>query len=241
MRRPPCPRVEDCSLIFATGFHTAAVLSFEHLLVLVVAYLVGSIPTGYLVARARGVDIRKVGSGNIGATNVFRILGRGPGTFVLLMDAFKGFASVFWLAAWCSRLVGGEDSIALRIIATVGAILGHNYTCWLNFKGGKGIATSAGAFLALTPGPCGVALGAWVLVFVVSRYVSLASLAAAVALPVATWALDFPMSVRVLTALAGTLAIYRHRANIQRLLAGTESRVGGPRPAAPSPVKEGAE
>ena len=190
------------------------------------AYFVGSIPTGFLVAKAKGVDIRTVGSGNIGATNVFRILGKGAGIFVLLFDAFKGAAPVMWLSQACLKIDGGANLMWLQIICGICAILGHNYTCWLKFKGGKGIATSAGAFLALTPKPLGIAFLTWVIVFALSRYVSLASIAAAVALPLAAWILPYSLPMKVITTVIGALAIYKHQANIRRLLDGTENRIG---------------
>ena len=190
------------------------------------AYFVGAVPTGFLVAKAMGIDIRSVGSGNIGATNVFRILGKGPGIFVLLVDALKGFAPVLWLAPLFLKLDTGADLGWLRITTGICAILGHNYTCWLRFKGGKGIATSAGAFLALTPKPLGIAFLTWVFVFALSRYVSLASIAAALALPVATWLLPFGLPMKMITTIIGALAIYKHRANIKRLMDGTEMRIG---------------
>ncbi len=190
------------------------------------AYLIGSIPTGFLAAKAKGVDIRSVGSGNIGATNVFRVLGKGPGIFVLLVDALKGFAPVYWLAPLCLQADSAADPEWVRIILSVFAILGHNYTCWLGFKGGKGIATSTGAFLALTPAPLGIAFVTWVSVFALSRYVSLASVASAFALPIGAWCLDLSIPLKVVTAIIGALAVFKHRANIQRLMAGTEPRVG---------------
>src|SRR5438874_5597749 len=112
----------------------------------IAAYLLGSIPTGFLVAKARGIDIRSVGSGNIGATNVFRALGKPAGIFVLVMDGLKGYAACEWLAdlLFNSLTDGRADKESFQIIGGVFAILGHNYTCWLGFKGGKGIATSAG-------------------------------------------------------------------------------------------------
>lgn len=202
-------------------------LALAYIAAALAAYFVGSIPTGYLVAKAMGIDIRQVGSGNIGATNVFRILGKGPGIFVLLFDALKGFAPVFWLAPLFLGIDGGADLGWLRITSGICAILGHNYTCWLRFKGGKGIATSAGAFLALTPKPLGIAFLTWVIVFAVSRYVSLASIAAAIALPLATWLLPFGLPMKIITTIIGALAIYKHRANIKRLMDGTEMRIGG--------------
>ncbi|MBC8002452.1 MAG: glycerol-3-phosphate 1-O-acyltransferase PlsY [Opitutaceae bacterium] len=201
--------------------------------VAIVAYLLGSIPTGYLVARAKGIDIRSVGSGNIGATNVFRILGRTAGIVVLSVDAFKGWFAVWWLASWVMRHVtssGIQEEMArldyLRIVAAFSVILGHNYTCWLRFKGGKGVATSAGVLLALFPVVFAINLVVWLVVFAISRYVSLASICAAITLPVAAWALGSGPRLVTLATIMSVLAIYKHKANIQRLLNGTENRMG---------------
>src|SRR3989442_325060 len=160
-----------------------------YLLTAVVAYLLGSIPTGYLVAQARGIDIRTVGSGNIGATNVFRSLGTPAGVVVLLADALKGWLAVVVVARLVYSAFGwafdpqGQEWLA--ICAGLAAILGHNYTCWLHFKGGKGIATTAGVVLALVPWGLLIILGIWIGAFAVTRYVSLASICAALALPFA--------------------------------------------------------
>jgi len=185
------------------------------------AYLIGSVPTGFLWAKACGIDIRKVGSGNIGATNVMRVLGKGPGITVLLIDAAKGFLPVF--------LVNGQGT-ALPIVCCLAVIAGHNWTCWLKFKGGKGVATSAGALAAMLPGPLLGGLVVWVIVFGISRYVSLASICGAVALPVVTWCLTRDLTLLSFTVVLSTLAIYKHKSNIQRLLAGTENRVGKKQP-----------
>jgi len=195
------------------------------------AYLLGSLPTGFLVAKAKGMDIRTVGSGNIGATNVFRSLGLPAGLFVLLVDAAKGWVAVRLLANWVVHgllppdAVGGAAEVA-AIIAGLAVILGHNYTCWLGFKGGKGIATSAGVLAGLVPLPLLVIMGVWLLVFLLTRYVSLASICAAFALPFATWALVKRPALIFVTLAMAVLAIYKHKANIQRLLAGTEHRLG---------------
>lgn len=193
------------------------------------AYLLGSIPAGYLVGKAKGVDIRTVGSKNMGATNVFRTLGKGPGIFVLFVDALKGWVAVRVLAFWVTDHLLPPDSLGgtreiLSVVAGVGAVLGHNYTCWLGFKGGKGIATSAGVYLALAPLAIGIALATWIIVFAVTRYVSLASIAAAIALSVAVWFTSPSLLLGIVTTALGALAIYKHRDNIQRLLAGTEHR-----------------
>ena len=135
-----------------------------YIIIVGAAYFLGSIPTGYLVARAKGIDIRAVGSGNIGATNAMRVLGKPAGIIVLLADALKGYAAVAWLCPLLMNLFNGPAARVetLRIVAGIAAVLGHNYTCWLKFKGGKGIATSAGVYFALAPLAAGIALGAWI-------------------------------------------------------------------------------
>src|SRR5688572_13677091 len=141
------------------------------------------------MAKMRGVDIRNVGSGNIGATNVFRFLGKGPGIAVLLIDVLKGFLPAKFLPAlFLHGVTAGEPKYQyLSIVAGLFAVLGHNYTCWLRFKGGKGIATSAGVVLAWVPIALLITLGSWIVVFAVTRYVSLASVLAALVLPIAVW------------------------------------------------------
>jgi len=188
----------------------------------VCAYLLGSIPSGYIMARARGVDIRKVGSGNIGATNVFRILGRPAGITVLLSDALKGF-----IAARFISFASDPSLVEYHgIVAGMAAILGHNYTCWLRFKGGKGIATSAGVMLALVPLGLAIALSVWIVIFFLSKYVSLASIAAAIVLPLGVWLTGGTRRMIILTSVVSALAIYKHKGNIQRLMNGTENRFG---------------
>ena len=207
------------------------------------AYLLGSIPTGYLVAKAKGIDIRSVGSGNIGATNVFRILGKSAGIFVLLADAAKGYFACYYIP----RLIFQVDESVLElaetklrndyliylqsfewhsIVAGVAAILGHNYTCWLKFKGGKGVATTAGVLVALAPSAFLVVLCIFLLVFYLTRYISLSSIVAAFCLPFSVWWFHGSRTMIVVMAALGALAIYKHKANIQRLLNGTENRFG---------------
>jgi len=192
------------------------------------AYLVGSIPTGFLVAKARGVDIRKVGSGNIGATNVLRTLGRTAGSLVLLADGMKGWAAVALLPDVVFAIFGIPHNTARReyyeILAGFSVVLGHNYTCWLHFKGGKGIATSAGVLAALVPLALVIVVCLWIVVFALTRYVSVVSMSASFALPFATWLTHQSSSRVIVTACMGALAIYKHRPNIERLMKGTESR-----------------
>jgi len=186
----------------------------------IAAYFLGSIPTGYLVAKARGIDIRSVGSGNIGATNAFRVLGAPAGITVLLVDAIKGFIACRFIA------FGPNPGETHHMIAGVCAILGHNYTCWLKFKGGKGIATSAGVMVAWTPVGFAIAATTFAIVLAISKYVSLSSICAAIALPIGVWLTGGSLRMIVLTSLVSAMAIYKHRSNIQRLMAGTESRIG---------------
>ncbi len=211
-----------------------------YILTALAAYLIGSIPFGFLVARAKGIDIRNVGSGNIGATNAMRVLGKPAGIFVLFMDALKG-----WLACWIGIYIYANFSSHYvihsvtdlandldqwencAIIAGIFAVLGHNYTCWLKFKGGKGIATSAGVFLALAPWAVLVALVVFILAVLLTRYVSVGSIAAAIALSVTVWVMTpHNLFLCIVTTALGVLAIYKHKGNIQRLMAGTENRLG---------------
>jgi glycerol-3-phosphate acyltransferase PlsY len=203
------------------------------LIIALTAYLLGSIPAGYLAGKARGVDIRQVGSGNIGATNAFRILGKTAGTIVLIADAFKGWLAAAVVPGLVIQLFfaasGGGSSLNveyLKIVAGIAVILGHNYPCWLKFKGGKGIATSGGVLIALVPLAFLISLAVWILVCVLTRYVSLASICGALSLPIAARLVKYPVHLVAITALMSALAIYKHKANIVRLMNGTENKVG---------------
>jgi acyl phosphate:glycerol-3-phosphate acyltransferase len=216
------------------------VATLGYILTALVAYLLGSIPTGFLVAKAKGIDIRTVGSGNIGATNVFRQLGTPAGVFVLLADALKGWLAVAVAAKlffqWFAPEAGARAGEWFAICAGVMAILGHNYTCWLYFKGGKGIATSAGVLVALVPWALLIILGVWIVVFVATRYVSLASICASFTLPFAVWLTQHGPEMIAVTAILAALAIYKHKANIKRLLNGTENRIGAKKKPSLSPA-----
>jgi acyl phosphate:glycerol-3-phosphate acyltransferase len=200
-----------------------------YIVTVVLAYLLGSMPTGFLVGKARGVDIRTMGSGNIGATNVFRYLGTVAGIAVLAVDALKGFLAVAVLTRVVWHMFGRHGDLAAReateIVAGLAAVLGHNFTCWLRFKGGKGIATSAGVLVALVPYSLLIILAVWIIVFGLTRFVSLASICASFTLPFAAWATGSTPTLIAITAGMAVLAIYKHRTNMQRLLKGTESRL----------------
>ncbi len=192
------------------------------------AYLLGSIPFGFLIAKACGKDIRTLGSGNIGATNVFRSVSKPLGILTFALDFLKGLCGVKLVPVLATTLAGGSaENMALPVFCGAMTVVGHNWTCFLGFKGGKGVATSAGLLLGLSPIGVGLAFAAWLATFLLSRYVSVASITAAVVLGIAVWPLHlkehgiwFPC---VLTLLA-LLAIWKHRSNIARLRAGTESR-----------------
>ncbi len=196
------------------------------------AYVLGSIPTGFLVGKAKGIDIRSVGSGNIGATNVFRVLGRPAGAFVLAMDGLKGVLACGLVANLAYSLgASANPPVLLRrdtlsVVAGAFAVLGHNYTFWLWFKGGKGVATTGGVLLALSWAGFLISSGVWLLVVALTRYVSLASIAAGFSLPFSVWISGGSTTLIALFAAIGAVAIFKHRSNIRRLLAGTEHRLG---------------
>ena len=189
----------------------------REILLLLSAYLLGSIPTGLLLGKALGVNIREAGSGNIGATNVYRTMGRKVGILTLLGDCLKGVIPVL-VAKW----LGLPD----LWIAAVGlaAFLGHVYTIFLGFKGGKGVATALGVFLATSPLSVLIAIGVFAVVLYSWRYVSLASITAAVVIPILVWLIELKPELIVMSFLIATIVIFRHRENIARLRAGTENR-----------------
>jgi glycerol-3-phosphate acyltransferase PlsY len=210
------------------------------LIVAAFGYLLGSLPFGYLVARAKGVNIFEVGSKNPGATNVGRVLGPKWGRLVFALDALKGAAATF--APWGYRMVardsapdlGRDGYFYLAISGLVGAFLGHSFSCFTKFRGGKGVATGAGGFAVLFPQGALVALGVWLVVVAVSRYVSLASMLAAVSLPASAFLFHQRGALIAVSAAVAALVVVRHRANISRLVAGTENKLGA-KAAAPKP------
>lgn len=188
----------------------------------VIAYLIGAIPTSFIVVRlARGIDLRTVGSGNLGATNLYRQLGWRYAVPVAVFDMLKGAIPVAVIAPWAG--LGLVGSVALGMVA----VLGHVYSVFVGFKGGKGVATGGGIILGLAPWAFVISLVLWLLVVWLSGYVSLASIVAAVSLPPAIWLLHPDRRELVLpVAMLALLVTWFHRANIRRLIAGTENRFG---------------
>ena len=209
-------------------------MSWVLIIGIVFSYLIGSIPTAYIFGKAlKNIDIRQHGSGNVGATNVFRVMGKGAGTLVLLLDIFKGF----WVVAIAGEVLGLVD-IWQRILLSIAVVLGHNYTLFLGFKGGKGVATSLGVLIGLMykiPSlgiVVWITLGTFLVIFLISRIISISSIIAAIVLPIAMAATQQPLELVVLGVIFACFVVYRHRPNIQRLLAGQEPKV--PLPFGPS-------
>ena len=211
---------------------------FAYLAAAILAYLIGSFPSGFLAGRICGVDLRVAGSGNVGATNALRVLGKKWGYTVFASDAFKGALAVLTgLALAKIPALQGPVPSHVGVVAALFAIIGHSFPVWLGFKGGKGIATSAGIMFVLFPGAVFASgLAIWLLLFFTTRFVSVASLGSAVTLPTAAVLLYFfgkpdswffgycdPM-LAAISGIMGVLAIWRHKDNIKRLFAGTEKR-----------------
>lgn len=194
------------------------------LLGVVLAYLLGSLPFGFWFARAKGLDITKVGSGNTGATNVLRALGPRSAVPVLLLDVGKGYLGC-WLGYALSVSLGGNASLG-AVLGGLAAFSGHNWSFLLGFRGGKGVAAAAGAAIYLLPGPVVLGIGVFVTVIALTRYVSLGSILGALSVAIYAVLGPFALERRVFAVVLALLIIYKHRPNIQRLLAGTESKFG---------------
>jgi glycerol-3-phosphate acyltransferase PlsY len=219
------------------------------LIAAVVGYFLGALPFGYLVARSRGINIFEHGSKNPGATNVRRVCGKGPGNLVFALDALKGAMAAGWpliveffrarkilaefvssehlsgmmRSLWSSGQIH-ENAAPAAITGLVAALIGHSFSCFTKFKGGKGVATASGGFLVLMPLPLLCGLGVWLGTFYTARFVSLASMLAATALPIAALFFKQPNLLIGLASVIALFVVLRHRANITRLLNGTESR-----------------
>lgn len=194
-------------------------------LALIAAYALGSIPAAYLAGKWKGVDLRKHGSGNLGATNVFRVLGPRIGVAVFVFDMLKGAVPVLFVSRYVDPAL--TSAVIVQILCGVAAIAGHVRPLWLGFsKGGKGVATAGGVFLALAPVETGLALAAFALTLLASGYVSLGSLIAAILLPVLLFIRDGVSPLFLVCAFIALFVFWTHRANIERLRQGTENRFG---------------
>lgn len=204
---------------------------------LLVAYLLGSTPTGYTAARVlKGIDIREHGSGSTGATNVLRTLGTVPGLFVLLIDAFKGYAAIastYWLVNFAAhnQLIPPEVNIVTWLpwmvtSAGLAVVLGHSKSIWLGFSGGKSVATSLGVLLAMSWMVGLSTIGVFALVFALARIVSLSSIAGATSVSLLMLLFHQPLAYVLFALTGGLYVVWRHRSNIERLIAGTEPRIG---------------
>jgi glycerol-3-phosphate acyltransferase PlsY len=193
-------------------------------LVVAIAYLIGSIPFALLLTRHQGADLRRIGSGNLGAANVVRASGFPAGVIVALLDIGKGAASVL-LAGWLSPTANGSP---VQALAGVAAVVGHVYPVWLRFRGGKGVATACGVFSVLTPAAIPVAVAVFTVTVWVTRYVSAGSVLATMALPPVAMATGSPAPAILAAFAVAALIVFRHRSNIVRLRTGTERRFGAP-------------
>lgn len=205
---------------------------FRLISAIIISYLLGSIPTGYIFARVlRHIDIRRYGSKNIGATNVFRIVGPPAGLTVLILDMLKGVIAVTVFGDFALVGLPEIDEVLLRLILGFTSVCGHNWTIFLQFKGGKGVATTVGLLLGVSfkVSALGLILGIclllWLLVVLITGYVSLASLAASVALPIFLAVFNQPLSLIIFTVVLCLFVIYRHKSNIRRLLRGQERKI----------------
>jgi len=200
--------------------------------VALISYLIGAIPWGYLIGKRNGVDIRKLGSKNIGATNVTRVIGKWSGKLCFALDFLKGFIPVLVVTILCKRGIIDDSSHIMQMVAALSAILGHMFPVYLWFCGGKGVSTAGGALLALAPYSFGIAGIVWVVIYLLSRYVSLASITAATVLPICATLISwlkpdlYYHSPYVLGFLyfISIMAILKHSGNIKRLLNGTENK-----------------
>ena len=192
-------------------------------LVMLVGYILGSLSFAVMVARMKGVNIFEVGSGNPGATNVLRSLGKGAGYTVFALDFLKGFVAAYWTRFLPDSTEPSWDEW-LPILGLATAILGHSFSIFLKFKGGKGVATTVGGILALQPFVILVGIGVWVITFYSTRFVSLASILLGVSLPVSAWVLTGSSSIFWFCLLLAVLIVARHKSNIVRIVNGTENR-----------------
>jgi glycerol-3-phosphate acyltransferase PlsY len=190
------------------------------------AYLIGSIPTAYIFGRViKGIDIREYGSGNVGATNVFRVIGKIPGIIVLIIDVIKGFVCATYLASGFLYIAPVTRPDVYRILIGLCVIAGHNWTVFLKFKGGKGVATSAGVVMGLIPKIFCLGFLVWLITFLLTGLVSLGSIIAIVSIPIFTLAFGEPAEIVIFMCILCLIIIYKHKPNIRRLAMGEEKRI----------------
>ena len=187
-----------------------------------IAYLLGSIPFGLLIGKSKGVDVRGVGSGNIGATNVARNLGKKVGALVLLLDVLKAAIPTYVAKQLMLR---GDISVELLALVALATIVGHCYPVWLRFRGGKGVATALGVFLVIDPALAGVGIAIFATIYAAFRKVSAGSICAAIAFPVLLWQTDRPQPLVALGVAGAAIIVVKHRSNLLRLLRGEENQV----------------
>ncbi|MGL4854821.1 MAG: glycerol-3-phosphate 1-O-acyltransferase PlsY [Lentisphaeria bacterium] len=196
----------------------------ENLVILLLTYLLGSIPFGFIIGKVNGVDIRQVGSGNIGATNVLRTFGKKWGIFCFFLDFMKGLLPVILVKILC------KDNDYAPLLAVAGTVLGHVFTCFLGFKGGKGVATTAGALFGIATLPVFIGLVIWFITLKLTGYVSLGSIIAGIVLPFIIWfdpfKANYGLPTKYLFIVMAFIVILRHRSNVQRLLRGEENKFG---------------
>jgi glycerol-3-phosphate acyltransferase PlsY len=188
-------------------------------LAVTLGYLVGSIPFAYLLSRHQGIDLRHAGSGNVGASNVLRTTGVRAAVLALVLDGLKGT-----LAVVIAQLL--SVGLVATVAAAFAAVVGHVYPIWLRFRGGKGVATAAGAFALIAPEALGIAAGVFVIAVVATRFISVGSIAGALTLVVVAATTDVPGVVAIGATASTLIIVYRHRGNLARLIAGTERRIG---------------
>jgi len=192
----------------------------------VAAYIIGAIPTAYIFGRVlKGIDIREYGSGNAGATNVFRVIGKTPGIIVLTIDIIKGYIAATYLASGFMYLAPVTRPELYRILFGLSAIAGHNWTLFLKFKGGKGVATSAGVVIGLIPKIFWLGFLVWLITFFITGFVSLGSIIAVISIPIFTLAFGEPVEIVIFMCLLCLIIVYKHRPNIRRLARGEEKKI----------------
>ena len=202
-------------------------LILKILAMIAVSYLLGAIPTSFIIGKlTKKIDIREFGSGNVGAANAFRVLGIIPGIITLIIDVAKGLICASIIAAFFHRGCLAQFYNLFQIIAGTSSIIGHNWTIFLDFKGGKGVATSAGVFFAIAPIPILLCVAVWGICALITRYISLSSMIAAISLPIFIGVFNFRIGNLVFGIIAAVFVLIRHKGNIERLLHGMENKIG---------------